>query len=139
MNRDEIVKQELEDTKKDAANRRTRIKKLLSCFEYSSYANGYATIETFSPTFKDYLELSAKLPVGNELSGYDLYWRNKRNDSLVITHSIPGKTYSTTMYYSFIVGDVERTLEKLTEGKCKVIEKTTEEKPTTYTTLSCNV
>lgn len=139
MNAQEIIKNQLEEINKVAKANRKRVKTLSNEFEYSSYYSGYAKIADFCETFEDYLELSAKLPINNELDSYSLYWRNQQNDSVCITHKIAGKTYHDTLYYKFIVGQPLRTLNLLTEGKCKIITEERKETSCIVTSLSCNL
>jgi len=137
MTRDEMVTKQLKQINETAKKQREMVRKLSNAFEYSEYGclGSSFRVEPFCNTFEDYLAESAKLPE-NELHSYDLYWHKDENDSLVITHSV--KNGKHTLYYRFLVGEPERTLELLTEGKCKMIKKITEpSKPTTYTALSC--
>jgi hypothetical protein len=70
---------------------------------------------------------------------YDLYWDKYKDDCLVIRHKVPiDKKGELSIVYQFKVREMERTLEKLTEGKCKVIEKVEIPQEHKYTALSCN-
>ena len=138
MKKYQVIKIEIENGKRELQQKRAQCKALSSKFSYDYISSGYARISTFSKTFEDYLELLAKLPIDNELHSYDLSYFKSPNDSLRIVHRV-NYPNNIVIYYIFIVGDVENTLNKLTEGKCKIVEKTVVEKQRNYTSLSCNI
>jgi hypothetical protein len=136
MKKTAIIKEERANIKRRADIQRKKLSYLSTFFDYSLYGGGYPMVAGRCENFEEYLELSARLPTDNELYSYDLHWYNERNDSLCIMHRVvyePG----IDLFYRFLVGDVERTLEKLTEGKCKIIERTIKQEETTVTALSC--
>lgn len=136
MNYQEIIKKELEYINKSVEEQRATVRALLKCYDYDTYYNGYAHITGICADFEEYLEKSALLPLSAELWGYELHYDKEPNDTLVIRHKYEiGKSI---IMYCFLVGDAERTLEKLTEGKCKIVEKVIKSYETSYTTLSCS-
>jgi hypothetical protein len=136
--RDQIIEQELENINKRVKRNRAEIRMLSDVFEYDYNSGNYVRVAGKSEKFEDYLEKSAKLPTNNELINYELYYDHKPNDSLCIYHQVQKKNgYSIT--YIFLVGDMPRTLEKLTEGKCKIVETVEKAEERTYTRLSCNL
>lgn len=138
MKKSGIVKIERESMKRDMTRRRGQLKNLSVKFDYNYFNCGYAAVATFSETFEEYLELTAKLPIENELHSYELHFHKQKDDSLRIVHKV-NYPDNIVIYYTFLVGEVERTLDKLTEGKCKIVEKVTTERQYNYTSLSCNI
>ena len=136
----EIKEAELKKITEDANEKRKRIRRLSTAFEYDYYSCGEAKVLPKCENFEEYLELSAKLPTDNELESYDLGWDRERDDCVMIVHTVKyGKLYNQNVRYRFQVGDVHRTLDKISEGKCKIIKKMT--RPTEsveYTTLACS-
>ncbi len=139
MTREEIIKEELDKINKRAKTARARVKKLLACYEYNSFYGGDAQISGRCENFEEYLERSALLPIENEMYGYELYYDKVPNDTLIIRHKVNTDKKGNLISYNFYVGDVERTLDKLTEGKCKIVEKVVKAQEEKYTALSCNL
>ncbi len=138
----EIIDDQIDSINRKARQDRKRVRSLSPAFAYSRYSYGTAWIDGICGNFEEYLEKSQDLPPDNELHSYYLHWHHDQNDSVVIEHRVKigsGKRWHDWVDYAFIVLEPERTLELLTEGKCRVVTKTTEpEEPTTYTTLECS-